>query len=52
MAADFRNDPSAAKQFLQQGESPVDHSADPAELATWSSIASLLLNMDEAITKQ
>jgi hypothetical protein len=52
MAADFRNDPSAAKQFLQQGESPIDHSADPAELATWSSIASLLLNMDEAITKQ
>jgi hypothetical protein len=52
MAADFRNDPSAAKQFLQQGESPLDRSADPTELAAWSSIASLLLNMDEAITKQ
>ncbi len=52
MAADFRNDPTAASQFLQQGESPMDRSADPTELAAWTSIASLLLNMDEAITKQ
>jgi len=52
MAADFRNEPAAAKQFLQQGESPIDRALDPTELAAWSSIASLLLNMDEAITKQ
>jgi hypothetical protein len=52
MAADFGNDPAAAKQFLQQGESPMDRGADPTELAAWTSIASLLLNMDEAITKQ
>lgn len=52
MAADFRRDPAAARQFLQQGESPVDQKPDPVELAAWTSIASLLLNMDEAITKQ
>src|ERR1700722_20357350 len=52
MAVDFRNDPTAANQFLQQGESPMDRTADPTELAAWTSIASLLLNMDEAITKQ
>ncbi len=51
MAADFRKDPAAARQFLQQGESPID-TKDPVELAAWTSIASLLLNMDEAITKQ
>ncbi|HEV1285901.1 MAG TPA: DUF1553 domain-containing protein [Bryobacteraceae bacterium] len=52
LAADFRNDPSAASQFLQQGESPMDRAADPTELASWTGIASLLLNMDEAITRQ
>jgi len=52
MASDFRKDPAAADQFLQQGESPVNRAIDPAELASWTSIASLLLNMDEAITKQ
>ncbi len=52
MAKDFGNDPIAAKQFLQQGESPIAQGADPTELAAWTSIASLLLNMDEAITKQ
>ena len=52
MAADFHNDPTAANQFLQQGESPIARGTDPAELAAWTSIASLMLNMDEAITKQ
>jgi hypothetical protein len=51
MAADFHNDPAAARQYLQQGESPIGRK-DPAELAAWTSIASLMLNMDEAITKQ
>jgi hypothetical protein len=52
MAADFSSDLIAAKQFLQQGESPMVRGVEPTELAAWTSIASLLLNMDEAITKQ
>jgi hypothetical protein len=52
MATDFGKDPTAATQFLQQGESSIARVTDPAELAAWTSIASLLLNMDEAITKQ
>jgi len=52
MAADFHHDRAAAAQFLQQGESPISRSADPPELAAWTSVASLMLNMDEAISKQ
>jgi len=51
MSADFRKDPNAAKRFLQQGESPIA-GGDQVELAAWASIASLMFNMDEAITKQ
>lgn len=41
-----------AKSFLQQGESPVDSKYDPKVLAAYTSIASLLLNLDEAVTKE
>jgi hypothetical protein len=51
MAEDFHRDPAAAKQFLQQGESPIQV-ADSTALAAWTAVASLMLNMDEAITKQ
>jgi hypothetical protein len=51
MSADFRKDPNAAKRFLQQGESPIA-GGNQVELAAWASIASLMFNMDEAITKQ
>jgi uncharacterized protein DUF1553/uncharacterized protein DUF1549/concanavalin A-like lectin/glucanase superfamily protein/cytochrome c len=51
-AAEFRGDPKAAAAFLRQGESPVRPGLDIAELAAYTTIASLILNMDEAITKE
>ncbi len=38
--------------FLQVGESPSDRSLDRRELAAYASVASMLLNMDEMVTKQ
>ena len=49
---DFANDPDAALQFLSEGESKYDKSLDEVTLAAYSSVASLLLNLDEAITKE
>jgi len=38
--------------FLKQGDSPSDPALDRRELAAYASVASLLLNMDEMVTKQ
>ena len=38
--------------FLGQGDSRPDASLDRRELAAYASMASLLLNMDEMVTKQ
>jgi hypothetical protein len=50
--AAFRADPTAADEFLKAGESPVASGLDRVELAAYASVASLILNMDEAITKE
>jgi hypothetical protein len=51
--ARYRADrPAAEKYLLQQGESPRDPSLDVAELAAASTVASLILNLDEAVTKE
>ena len=47
----FRSDPKAAVALLKVGESPRDPGLDPAELAAWTTIGSVLLNLDETITK-
>jgi len=48
----YRADPKAALEYLRQGESPLDPAMDRAELAAYSGLASLLLNLDETITKE
>ena len=50
--ARFRADPKAARSLLSAGESPRDPQLDPVELASYTALAGLLLNLDEAITKQ
>ena len=50
--ARFRADPKAAQSLLSAGESPRDPQLDPVELASYTALAGLLLNLDEAITKQ
>ncbi len=46
----WRNDPSAAHEFLSVGERPSNDQLDSAEHAAWTSIASLILNMSEVIS--
>jgi hypothetical protein len=47
----FQNDAAAAVELLEVGDSPRDPKLDTAELAAWTVLASLLLNLDETITK-
>jgi hypothetical protein len=47
----FRNNPQAATKLLAVGESPRDDSHDAAELAAWTIVANVLLNLDETVTK-
>ena len=49
--ARFRADPGAAKSLLTAGESPRDDSLDPALHASLASVCSLILNLDEAVTR-
>jgi hypothetical protein len=50
--ARYRTDAKAAKALISAGESPSDAALDPAELAGYAALAGLILNLDEAITKQ
>ena len=41
----------AAADLLAHGDSPRDDSLDPSEHAAWMVLCSLLLNLDEAVTR-
>jgi hypothetical protein len=47
----FRKDIKAAHKLLQVGEAPRNGRLDVAELAAWSVVASMILNLDETITR-
>jgi hypothetical protein len=48
---EYRKDRAAALRLLTVGESPRDSRLDAAELAAWTTVASVILNLDETITK-
>lgn len=48
--ATFRQDSEAAKKYLSVGDSAVDERLERAELAAWSTVASVILGLDEAIS--
>ena len=48
----YQTHPEAALKLLMQGESPRDTSLNPNELAAWTQVASLILNLDETVTRQ
>lgn len=50
--ARFRADPNAAQALIEAGESPRDETLDAVDLATCTAVAGLILNLDEAVTKQ
>ena len=50
--AQYRADPGSAEKLLAAGESPRDKAIDTAELAAYTTAASVILNLDEVITRQ
>ncbi len=48
----YKTDTAAAEKWLAQGESPINAAFDKSELAAYSTIASMLLNLDETVTKE
>ncbi len=49
--ATYRNQPEDAAALISTGESAPPADLDPAELATWTLIASQIFNLDEAVTR-
>lgn len=48
---EFKADPDAAKKLIAVGESAPDATLAPAELAAWTMVTNLILNLDEVINK-
>lgn len=51
-AKGYAENPSEATKLLDQGEAPILRKIKRGELAAWTMVASLILNLDEAITRQ
>ncbi len=49
---DYRHHSDEAAALLTVGASRSDPRLDPKELAAWTTVASIILNLDETITKQ
>ncbi|HEV7927123.1 MAG TPA: DUF1553 domain-containing protein [Verrucomicrobiae bacterium] len=49
--AAYRDDPTAGKAFIAVGASKPNASLDSVELAAYANLASLILNLDETITR-
>lgn len=49
--AQFQKDPVAVEKLLQVGESSINKDLDQPELATWTTLSSIMLNLDETVTK-
>jgi len=49
---DFQTHPETARKLVRAGESPVNDKLNVSELAAYSTVASLILNLDETVTKE
>ena len=49
--ADYTADVEAARALIAVGDSPPSEGAPPEELAAWTTLATLVLNLDETITR-
>ncbi|MCO6456937.1 MAG: DUF1553 domain-containing protein [Pirellulaceae bacterium] len=47
--AEYQQDVASARQLLAVGQWPADSKLDPVELASWTIVASMLLNLDEGL---
>jgi hypothetical protein len=50
--AEFEANPEEASALLKEGEAPFDESPIPIELAAYSIVASIILNLDETVTRE
>ncbi|WP_435005579.1 PSD1 and planctomycete cytochrome C domain-containing protein [Tundrisphaera lichenicola] len=48
---DYRADPAAAHALISTGDAPTPEGLDEAELAAWTHVARVLLNLHEMITR-
>jgi len=48
----YRKDEQAAEKLLAVGESKPDARLDKAELVAWTTVAGMMLNLDETITRE
>lgn len=51
-ASYYETHPQDAEKYLKAGEAPRDASIPAPRLAAWTALSSLLLNLDEAVTKE
>ena len=49
--AAYKADPAAAKELLKVGLTPPPAQADPAELAAWTHVTRVILNLHETLTR-
>jgi hypothetical protein len=49
--AEYEADPASAQSLLKIGQMPLPPNAKPAELAAWTNVARVLLNLHETITR-
>jgi len=49
--AAYRANPAEAEKLLKVGESQRNDKLDAAELAAWATVTSMILNLDETVTK-
>jgi len=48
----FQKDPELSQRLIHVGEFPVNDEIDPCELAALTTVMSLILNLDEVLTKE
>ncbi|QEH38921.1 Planctomycete cytochrome C [Aquisphaera giovannonii] len=49
--AEYRSNPAAARALISTGDAPVPGDLDAAELAAWTHVARVLLNLHETVTR-
>ena len=52
LSKEYNANPDAVKKLLSAGESKRDESINPAEHAAYMALCTLLLNLDESLTKE
>ncbi len=48
----FQTNPEAGRKLASEGDSPRNEKLNVSELAAYTTVASLILNMDETVTKE